>query len=49
MDEKRMPGHWLPLLDEVWFDGFVMWTTEGVRVLSAVVNFTNRRICQNRF
>ena len=49
LDAKRMPEHWLPLLEEDWFDGFVEWTTEGDKVLSAVVRFTGRRICKIKF
>lgn len=49
LDEKRMPEHWLPLLETEWFDGFVTWTIEGDRVHSAVVNFADRRICRITF
>jgi len=49
LDAKRMPEHWLPLLEVEWFDGFVEWTTEGDRVLSAVVRFPKRGICNIKF
>lgn len=49
LDEKRMPDHWLPLLEAEWFDGFVEWTTEGDRLLSAVARFSDRRICKIKF
>ena len=35
--------------DAEWFDGFVEWTTEGDRVLSAVVRFPKRGICNIKF
>lgn len=49
LDKTRMPEHWLPLLEVEWFDGFVEWTTEGDRVLSAVAHFSDRRICRITF
>ena len=49
LDKTRMPSHWLPLLEAEWFDGFVEWTTEGDKVLAAVVRFTGRRICKIKF
>ncbi len=49
LDEKRMPAHGLPLLEAEWFDGLVEWTTEGDRVLSAVVRFPKQGICNIRF
>ena len=49
LDKTRMPSHWLPLLEAEWFDGFVEWTTEGDKVLAAVVRFTGRRICNIKF
>jgi len=49
LDESRMPAHWLPLLEAEWFDGFVEWTTEGDKVLSAVAHFSDRRMCKIKF
>lgn len=49
LDEKRMPEHWLSLLEEEWFDGFVTWSIKGDRALSAMVNFADRRICRITF
>jgi len=49
LDEKRMPEHWLPLLEAEWFDGFMEWTTEADKVLFAVAHFSDRRTCKIRF